>query len=1565
MFKKIFRSLCHVVFVALLLTPFVAKAAEDQFVYAGDLSVDKTEYQSGDEIKGNFTLRNAGDRDAGDVSYKVVLAQIDQDNTRKDVKSYAVISEFQSDSLGVAKKTKTQPINFAIKVPEYAKEGIFEIKIEVLAGSGMVLSWIDSKTFSIKGNNKVTTIVNLTSGSIELSDGTRFPLQAGPMIFAEKDPKQASFVGELKNVGTQPVSVDIFTVVSKRPFDSKNAVVSEHVSTTIPSGILSPFTLPLPTFNYESGVYEGKVYFQEDKSGKDLMQPVDFRYLIGGESATIHSLTSDKSLVKKGEEFKIIASITGAPFDISGAVEGQGEVPAQLATFNLTVLNENGTIIVEEVAQDVDLSKTTSFEFNLVASKKSKALKANLTVQNKEGKLLAQFESNLSADYDKQAGVWSRNLLILLLALLAISIATFVFIRFRKKFPEQIKSPTSLASFVAFGLVTASILFSSLTSAVTSPLPAYSYNTDTTKPGFVYTQLMTFYEGNVYEGKGSTASRHFINNSWGPRFVSNMPVDAEYEAGESFTVSAQTTYAVCGNTPFTVDIGAVASGEIAPSDSAFGLDIIPNAQTGMTKEQAKQFFIANFNQTGKSDRTPANALAQFEKNLNQFVDVNGKLKGAYGQFVETLNFGTPIVSLDAPGYKVGYNYVFSKSLTAPTTPGVHKLWFGVDMIPHKDILNAGLCSNNANTLAKKIFCGANLVNFVDFPSEVLGTILGYSPDTYYKVKAYQTYKVLPPKPATFSAANGGACGTVNLAWTQKDAFVTGNVDVYKLYRKLPSETSFTLVKSDISSSALSYVDTLPNNTSGTVTYQLVGRHNASGFDSNPIETTISISGSDCSVVAGACGSKGNGEYVGSSFAFSSSQLCETGTASNSNPSLGEDSFYRWTCGGTNGGATATCSASADAGTPACGTKHGVYTASGYSFNAGELCANGNATPSNPSVSGGVYSWTCSLPNEAAASCSAPATQTPVNGLCGTKNNQEVSAYFSFAGSELCSAGTPPATNPVHNSGNFSWTCEGLNGGADSTCSAPAAPNCGTVTAFPSWPANDSGLCEVGDVTDKNFSSTINRFTWSCEKEGSDLGSVSCSALKEATVPSIPVFSSTWMSCDPVTTPDTNTINLSFKSTSGSAPAVFNVYRSTTQSGTYSLKGSVNASLNASGELVGGFADTTAVPGTTYYFKVEADNDAGLSNLSVAQLASTPATCVEENPVCGEAANQPLSILPTTGTPGLCSSGTANTIALHSSQTKYTWNCNVDGTNQYCEAPRLGAGDAICGSAEGGSYTSAPIGAGNLCNAGQSSTPAIDSANSTKYKWTCTSINGQNVDTCRANVETTPPNNGGGAKYGCGIRSDKTLSAMPNETTFNLCAEDSDIVANSITEEVNTYRWKCSYQDGGQTKEVDCSARTQNVILPPNDCEINGTCADVVDGAVSLAGFKTYPSLVTSGGQCAVNVGAVAGGVFAAKTAQTICRLKYPDGQYGLPFSPVSANDIKSQTVFSQSSFTLECYETDPETGDRVGDVQSKTALCRINPSSIETSFIRSVFDGMRNMTASVFDAVLRFFNLKS
>ena len=58
---------------------------------------------------------------------------------------------------------------------------------------------------------------------------------------------------------------------------------------------------------------------------------------------------------------------------------------------------------------------------------------------------------------------------------------------------------------------------------------------------------------------------------------------------------------------------------------------------------------------------------------------------------------------------------------------------------------------------------------------------------------------------------------------------------------------------------------------------------------------------------------------------------------------------------------------------------------------------------------------------------------PINASCGTANGVAVSSAPS---TNLCSVGT---AFPVTGTGPWSWTCTGLNGGTDASCSAPKAP----------------------------------------------------------------------------------------------------------------------------------------------------------------------------------------------------------------------------------------------------------------------------------------------------------------------------------------------------------------------------------------------------------------------------------------------------------------------------------------------------------------------------------------------
>ncbi|MFA6348505.1 MAG: hypothetical protein WCX30_03700, partial [Candidatus Paceibacterota bacterium] len=120
--------------------------------------------------------------------------------------------------------------------------------------------------------------------------------------------------------------------------------------------------------------------------------------------------------------------------------------------------------------------------------------------------------------------------------------------------------------------------------------------------------------------------------------------------------------------------------------------------------------------------------------------------------------------------------------------------------------------------------------------------------------------------------------------------------------------------------------------------------------------------------------------------------CNTGTSINN---LQGGASWAWQCRGLNGGSTANCSQSF----PSCTYNYGSWGA----------CINGTKT-------------------RTATATNAPCIGTPVtsqscasNGVCGSSNNS-------------CTAGTLLDTTDTAQ--NYTWTCLGLNGGANASCSIP-------------------------------------------------------------------------------------------------------------------------------------------------------------------------------------------------------------------------------------------------------------------------------------------------------------------------------------------------------------------------------------------------------------------------------------------------------------------------------------------------------------------------------------------------
>jgi hypothetical protein len=135
-------------------------------------------------------------------------------------------------------------------------------------------------------------------------------------------------------------------------------------------------------------------------------------------------------------------------------------------------------------------------------------------------------------------------------------------------------------------------------------------------------------------------------------------------------------------------------------------------------------------------------------------------------------------------------------------------------------------------------------------------------------------------------------------------------------------------------------------------------------------------------------------------------------------------------------------------------------------NTEDLCQIG--IPSEVSQTVDSFQWTCrNLSNS--IECSGGMI---INGVCGSSGG----AYlFSKPSTDLCSLGSPSI---VEGSGPFSWTCKGLNGGNTSACMANLVINgtCGSASETPSEVAPSTNLCALGNASVVSGSGP---WTWTC------------------------------------------------------------------------------------------------------------------------------------------------------------------------------------------------------------------------------------------------------------------------------------------------------------------------------------------------------------------------------------------------------------------------------------------------------------------------------------------------------
>lgn len=204
------------------------------------------------------------------------------------------------------------------------------------------------------------------------------------------------------------------------------------------------------------------------------------------------------------------------------------------------------------------------------------------------------------------------------------------------------------------------------------------------------------------------------------------------------------------------------------------------------------------------------------------------------------------------------------------------------------------------------------------------------------------------------------------------------------------------------------------------------------------------------VVDGACGSADGGSTLGAP----SSNLCAAGTASQ----VSGSGPYSWSCTGSNGGSTDSCSSNRS-----CGNATRSWTVSGSTCSASfSSIAHGGSRTANDQTPPTLGSRTYECSQGTWSGTGTPTCVTVVDGACGTAAG---GSTLEPPTSGLCSAGTATTAS---GEGPFFWRCKGANGGSDASCESNRS--CGIQTQ--SWMGGNLTCSADTTITNHGASRTL-------------------------------------------------------------------------------------------------------------------------------------------------------------------------------------------------------------------------------------------------------------------------------------------------------------------------------------------------------------------------------------------------------------------------------------------------------------------------------------------------------------
>lgn len=356
-------------------------------VYVTEVNLGKDSYKPGETLKGEMVLLSKNKTDANNLSvtfYLVEDSEVNNTGFSTEIKKINNIS---------IKPEESKSFSFDFVLPNAGPSNL-KVKAQVTMSSGLPLGWEHSKFFNFQSTS---SFLSLLATRLSLDNDITYPAEYGPHIYKDKKPSAISVEALVSNTSSEDITVTPEIVVYKWPKIDNTETAKVRVGQSVlvkrmTKGVT--VSMPLPNFDYDPGVYEGVLYIK-DEMGELKVAEIPFRYIIGGDVVTIHSLSTAKGNLTKGEIFDVKAFVTGTPLDLDSDVLNEGG--SQNVSIELKVFNEKNSLVANEI-KEIPLLAQNDIVFSLTSKKEAKALRGELVV-SKDGKEIKRYSSNLSADF--------------------------------------------------------------------------------------------------------------------------------------------------------------------------------------------------------------------------------------------------------------------------------------------------------------------------------------------------------------------------------------------------------------------------------------------------------------------------------------------------------------------------------------------------------------------------------------------------------------------------------------------------------------------------------------------------------------------------------------------------------------------------------------------------------------------------------------------------------------------------------------------------------------------------------------------------------------------------------------------------------------------------------------------------------------------------------------------------------------------------------------------------------------------------------------------------------------